>query len=64
MGSAGWASIIVMNRSFVGGPTGEMFKGEVWPVLRRDDNILMIFLPSRGRKRVGLSVEATERLLR
>ena len=35
--SAGWASIITMNRSFVG-PPGEMIKGEVWPNLRRGDN--------------------------
>jgi hypothetical protein len=39
-GSAGWASIITMKRSFVGGRAGEIFKGEVWPILRRRDNAL------------------------
>jgi hypothetical protein len=49
-GSAGWASIITMNRSFVGGPPGEMFKGEVWPIIRRDDNTLIDFPGVRRSK--------------
>jgi hypothetical protein len=39
------------NESFVrGGPPGEIFKGEVWPILRRDDNTLIDFL-GVGRSR-------------
>jgi hypothetical protein len=49
-GSAGWASIITMKRSFVGGRAGEIFKGEVWPILRRRDNALIDFF-SVGRSR-------------
>ena len=49
-GSAGWASIITMESFVRGGPPGEIFKGEVWPILRIDDNTLIDFSGIRRSK--------------